>query len=142
MMSAVHALTGAALGRLCRTRRQAFLLGALSHLAADMLPHRDLDIPAEAALLSGALAVVAGAAGSESPEFAGAVGAAFPDVENLIGRLAGIPENRLLIPTHRGYHGNETESLGPQLALAAGALLVCLAAPRCKGAPEHGNCCR
>jgi hypothetical protein len=128
MICAVHALIGATVARLCRTRAQALLAGAASHLVSDMLPHRDLGIPKEAALLGGALALVVGARGADSREFAGALGAALPDLENLIGRVLGIPDGRLLFPTHRWWHGRSIRSVRAQVSLAAvGA--ACLLAP-------------
>lgn len=144
MIAAVHALTGAALSRLCRTHGEAFLLGGLSHVIADMLPHRDLDIPEEAALLAGALALITGARGPASREFAGAVGAALPDVENLIARLRGLPDDRLLFPTHASYHGPKTRDFRLQIALALTGLLL-LAIPatsRCDHQPQRGNSSR
>lgn len=129
MIVAVHALTGAALSRLCRTRRQAFALGFVSHMICDALPHRDLEIPEEACLLGGALAVVAGLRGLSSKEFAGAVGAAVPDIENLVGRLLDLPDEKLLLSTHRGRHGRKTAGFGTQVVLAAVALGVICHAP-------------
>ena len=124
MIVAVHALAGAVLGRLCRTPAQAFLLGALSHVVADALPHRDLDIPEEALMLGGALGWMAVRYGSGSREFLGAVGAAAPDLENLAVRLTGMGDDRMLLPTHRERHGREADSLLPQAALAVGLLLL------------------
>jgi hypothetical protein len=124
MIAAVHALTGAALSRLCRSRTQALALGGVSHIAADLAPHRDLDIPQEAMLLGCALGLIAVTRGPNSREFAGALGATFPDAENLLARLGGIPDSRLLVPTHRNCHGRKTSGFLGQLALAA----LCLAA--------------
>ena len=124
MIVAVHALMGAALARLCGTRAQALVVGGLSHLAADMLPHRDLDIAREALLLGGALGAVGLGWGAGSKEFAGALGAALPDVENLIGRALKVPEERMLLPMHGRHHGRLTAGFGGQVALA----LVCAAA--------------
>lgn len=123
MIVAVHALTGAALGRLCRTRARAFLLGALSHLAADAAPHRDLEVARETLLLAATLGFVGLTRGLDSREFAGAIGAAVPDLENAVARAFGIPDERLLLPTHSRYHGPKTRGLGGQLALA----LICAA---------------
>lgn len=138
MIAAVHALTGAALGRLCRNHAQAFLVGLASHAAADLLPHRDLEIPAEAVLLAGAAGLLGSLRGPHSREFAGAVGAVLPDAENLVGRLLGIPDSKLLWPTHRRYHGREANGFTGQAVLAL-ACLALVAAPR--GAPvgECGN---
>lgn len=124
MIVGVHALVGAALSWLCRTRTQAFALGFASHLVADALPHRDLEVPVEAALLGGALALVTAFAGSESRELAGAIGAAVPDLENLAGRLLDLPEERLLLPIHRDRHGRETQGFIGQLVLAGLAAAV------------------
>ena len=140
MIVAVHALTGAALARLCKTHARAFVLGALSHLAADLLPHRDLEVAQEALLLGGALGFVGIRRGLDSREFAGAVGAAVPDIENLVARVLQIPDDRLLLPTHGKYHGRKTRGLGGQLALA----LICTAsllvpAGSCQPTPRHGN---
>jgi len=126
MIAAIHALVGAGLGRLCRTRTQAALLGGVSHVAADMLPHRDLDIPKEAALLGAALTAIATARGVDSREFVGALGAVAPDIENLIGRLRGLPDEALLLPSHSRYHGRETKGFASQLALALIGLAVLL----------------
>ena len=122
MIAAVHALTGAAIGGLCRSRGQALLMGAISHLAADALPHRDLSIPREAILLAGALGIIGLTRGAESREFAGAIGATLPDLENVIARALGVPASRLLLPTHSSYHGQETKGFRAQVALS----LVCL----------------
>jgi hypothetical protein len=131
MIAAIHALVGAGLGRLCRTPAQAALLGGLSHIAADMLPHRDLDVPREAALLGAALTAVAAARGADSREFAGALGAVAPDLENLIARLRGLPDDTLLLPSHNRYHGRQTHGFIGQLALALlGLALLLLPAER------------
>ncbi|MFB3882322.1 MAG: hypothetical protein ACE149_13730 [Armatimonadota bacterium] len=126
MIAAVHALVGASIGRFCQTRTQAAALASLSHIVADMLPHRDLEIPQEAGLLAGALTVIAAARGAGSREFAGALGAAAPDLENLIGRMRGQPEDKLLLPSHSRYHGRETNGFEGQLALAAVGLALLL----------------
>jgi len=140
VIAAVHALTGAALGRVCGSHAQALVAGAVSHLVADALPHRDLEVPEEAALLGAALGVIALRCGCESREFAGAVGATLPDVENLAARALRLPDSRLLLPTHRQYHGRETRDFRGQVVLS----LACLAAlflPRrcCANERERGN---
>ncbi len=143
MIAAVHALLGAALARLCRTRVQAALVGTASHPLADILPHRDLDIPEEALLLAGTLTMIVAARGSDSRELAGAVGACLPDIENLVGRLAGIPEEKLLLPTHRGHHGRETTGFYGQIAIAALGVLVLVARrPDSRETGERGRSSR
>lgn len=143
MIVAVHALLGAALARHCRTKIQAFLLGGLSHLAADLVPHRDLKVAEEAVLVAGALGLVGVVRGPDSREFAGAVGAALPDLENLVGRVLRIPDRRRLLPTHSKYHGWETKDCRSQVGLA----LLCLATlcrrpDRCESGAKRGNSSR
>jgi hypothetical protein len=123
MIAAVHALVGAALSRFCHTPGQALAVGFLSHLPLDLVPHRDLEVGEEALLLASALALVAAARGPASRELVGGVAAAAPDVENVIGRLLEIPDEKLLLPTHSRYHGRKVRDLRGQLALA----LCCLA---------------
>ncbi|UCC69317.1 MAG: hypothetical protein JSV79_05230 [Armatimonadota bacterium] len=140
MIAAVHALTGAALGGLCQSRGQAAALGAISHLAADALPHRDLKVSEEAVLLGAALGMIGVTQGWGSREFAGAVGAVLPDVENVVARALDIPQSRLLLPTHRGYHGRRTSGFRGQLALALASLAVLLGPrSRCANKRERGN---
>jgi hypothetical protein len=132
MIAAVHALMGAMLARFCDTSTQAALLGGASHVVADMLPHRDLDLPEEAFLLAGALTVICAIRGSDSREFAGALAAVFPDVENVIGRVRRLPDEELLLPTHRHLHGPETRSLLPQLALATLGFAILFVPDACR----------
>jgi len=120
---AVHAFTGAALSRLCRAPWQAFALGFASHLVADAMPHRDLDVPTEGALAAAALGCIGLAHGLDSREFAGALGAVAPDVENVVARALGIPDEKLLLPTHNRYHGAKVDNVAGQIALA----LCCVA---------------
>ena len=124
MIAAVHALLGATLARLCDTRTQAALIGGASHAVADMLPHRDLDLPEEGFLLAGALTLICTIKGADSREFAGALGAVLPDLENLVGRVRGVPDEKLLLPTHRHLHGPKTRNYLPQLALAGLGLVI------------------
>ncbi len=138
MIVAVHALSGAALGHLCQSRTQAFLVGIASHAVGDLLPHRDLEVPAEAALLAGAFGLLGGLCGPGSKEFAGAIGAALPDAENLVGRLLDIPEGKLLWPTHRRYHGRKVDGFAGQIVLALTCLAL-VAAPHGAPAGECGN---
>ncbi|MBN1459665.1 MAG: hypothetical protein JXA57_09005 [Armatimonadetes bacterium] len=132
MIAAVHALVGATLARFCDTRTQAALIGGASHALLDMLPHRDFDIPEEGFLLAGALTTICAAKGSDSREFAGAVGAVLPDLENLIGRVCGVPDEKLLLPTHRHLHGPKTRSFVPQLALASLGLVALFVPNACR----------
>lgn len=124
MIVAVHSLVGAALGRWCATHAQAFAVGFASHLPCDAVPHRDLAVPQEAALLGAALGLIGALRGPTSKEFLGALGAAAPDIENLLGRALRVPDDRLLLPTHSKYHGRDIRGVRGQVALA----VCCLAA--------------
>jgi hypothetical protein len=137
MMAAVHALIGAALARVCRSRAEAFGLGALSHLVADALPHRDLAVPQEAGLLAAALAAVAVTRDSDSRALAGAIGAVVPDIENLVGRALRLPDDRLLLPTHSRLHGREASSLRGQALLALGCLALLAGSHLFRQAARH-----
>lgn len=136
MIVAVHALLGATLARLCKTHTQAAVLGSASHPLADMLPHRDLDVPEEALLLAATLTLIAASRGVGSREFAGALGAAAPDLENLIGRMFGIPDEQLLLPTHSQYHGRKSRDFSGQVAIAlVGLAALFLPAGSCDSQP-------
>ena len=124
MIVAVHAFTGAALSRLCRTSGQAFALGFASHLVADAVPHRDLDVPTEGALVLAALACIGLAHGVSSREFVGALGAVAPDLENAVARALDIPDEKLLLPTHNRYHGVKVDNVAGQIALALGCIAI------------------
>ena len=134
MIVAVHALIGAALGRYCRTPGQAALVGFASHLVADLIPHRDLEVPKEAVLVALALGLVGATQGFGSREFAGAVGATAPDAENGVAWALDLPDEKLLLPTHRCCHGAKRDSVAPQVVLALTCLSL-LALPARDGAP-------
>jgi len=128
VICATHAVIGAALGRLIGRPAPAFALGVLSHAVADLLPHRDYDLPREAALLVAALGLLAGRYGVGSPAWYGALGAAAPDLENAVGILTRRADDRGLFPTHRGLHGPRRQETWSQLVLAMG--LLALARPQ------------
>ena len=131
MIVAVHAFTGAALSRLCRTSGQAFALGFASHLVADAMPHRDFDVSLEGALALAALACIGLAHGTSSREFAGALGAVAPDLENAVAQALHLPDEKLLLPTHNRYHGEKVDNVAGQVALALGCIAI-LALPACE----------
>ena len=114
MICAVHALLGGAIGACARRRSTAFLAGVGSHLLADLLPHCDYPVKVEVPMALGAVAAVGLIAGTRSTAFAGAVGGAAPDLEN----LGNQPK---YFPTHRdARHGTRTKKVWPQVLLAAG----------------------
>lgn len=131
MICAVHALVGAAVGKGCGRKRSAFAVGVVTHLVGDLLPHKDFDPKVEAPLLAATLAFLAWRCGVRSPEFAGALGAVAPDVENALGIARIIPREFMRFPTHLEngrYHGPKTQSALPQGLLAAACLAFVLLA--------------
>jgi len=124
MMAAVHALLGGAVGRCARRPAPALLGGALSHLLADLVPHKDFPLPVELPMMLSALGFLAVRHGASSPAFLGAVGGVLPDVENGLWMLGVVPERAKLFPTHSGLlpHGRPIGSIGNQVLLAAAAL--------------------
>jgi hypothetical protein len=124
MMAAVHALLGGAFGQYARGPAPALVGGALTHLLADLVPHKDYPLPIELPIMLGALGFLATQHGARSPTFMGAVGGVLPDVENGLHMLGVVPERAKLFPTHSGLlpHGRPISSIGSQVLLAAGAL--------------------
>jgi hypothetical protein len=139
MMAAVHALLGGAIGRYARRPGPALLGGALSHLLADLAPHRDFSLPIELPVMLSALGFLALRHGASSSAFLGAVGGVLPDVENGLWKLGVVPEEAKLFPTHSGLlpHGRPIRSIGNQVLLAAIALwLLGRPSRRGKGGPQ------
>lgn len=126
MIAAVHAVVGAAIGRLTGNRTAAFGIGVVSHLLCDLLPHRDLDPKVEAPLLAVTLGAIAAVTGVDSPEVAGAVGAISPDFENAATVYGLVPREKMVFPSHQGdhSHGPKIDTVLPQVALAAACLAV------------------
>ncbi len=130
MIVTLHIATGGLVGAVAGTRPRALALGAVSHAAGDLLPHRD--IPSRRfEIVSGvaALLVLAAARGPLHPAVLGAVAASVPDMEHVVGLPR--PGGRKLFPSHRfgGWHREGGISAGAQLA-AAGIILGALVAPR------------
>jgi hypothetical protein len=127
MMAWTHAMIGAAVGSRTDTPQAAFLAGVVSHGLADLVPHRDYNIPIELPLLCVALASIAYRYGLESRQFWGAVGGFSPDIENGLEVLGYLPGT--LYPTHTKKpwfvgHGHKVKSALPQLLIAMICLLV------------------
>jgi hypothetical protein len=120
MICALHALLGAALGKR-QKKTPAFFTGVLSHLLADLLPHRDLTPNIETLMVLAALGGIGATQGWNSSALWGALGGTLPDVENGLAHWRG--KGRLVFPTHTGRHGAEVEEVYSQIGLA----LICLA---------------
>lgn len=123
-----HMAVGAAAGSFLEHGGAAALLGAVSHVALDAMPHYEfeklwIELTAVAVLFGGLL--FAGMGGSTI--FWGALGAAAPDAENLAWRLGLIPGRFKIFPGHSEYlsgilpHGR---SLPRRHALTQIALIV------------------
>ena len=128
MICAVHALLGAAIGSVIEDKGLAFLAGMVSHIPADLAPHRDYSLAVEVPMVIGALAVIGVARGWKSPTFLGALGAALPDLENAFESHGESNENRTIFPTHRAsFHGARAKSIWPQVVLGGTCALIAFA---------------
>jgi hypothetical protein len=116
----LHVATGAAAGTLVRSRRLAFLLGPLLHVAGDRVPHED--IPARSFEIGSglfSLALLAVRRGPLDPAVVGGASAAMPDLEHIAPWLR--VRGRKLFHRGGGRHGGGIPA-EIQLLLA-GALL-------------------
>ena len=141
MICAVHAVVGAAVGKLAGSRGGAFAAGVATHLLGDLLPHKDFDPKVEAPLLAATLGLLAWRCGVTSPEFLGAVGGVTPDVENAASVAGLIPRDAMRFPTHIGdgrFHGPKVRSAAPQL-LGAALCLAYVLRPRRAETRPGGN---
>ncbi|MCE5321984.1 hypothetical protein LLG46_01575 [bacterium] len=128
MSGAVHALIGAAIGSLVKSKAGAFAGGVASHILADVLPHRDFDACVEVPLMAGTLAAIAKLNGIGSPEFLGALGAIVPDAEHALSIAGLITCEQKFFPTHINdgkYHGSDSgEHLSQTLIALIAACIV------------------
>jgi hypothetical protein len=125
----LHVATGAAAGTLARSRSQAVVLGLLSHLLGDRMPHHD--IPNRGFELRSGSAVLLAVAlrrGLFDPVTIGAAAGSAPDIEHVL-RLPR-PGGRKLFPSHRvpGWHRAGGVPARAQL-LAAGVVIGLVLAP-------------
>jgi hypothetical protein len=118
----MHVASGAAAGALLGTRARALVAGPLLHLAADVIPHQDIEsrrfeIRSGLALV----ALVAARYGPTHPAVVGALAASAPDIEHVWPLPR--PGGRKLFPTHRWtrLHRSGGVSASGQL-LAAGVI--------------------
>jgi len=134
VVTSLHVATGAAVGTLVRSRRQAVVLGLVSHALGDRVPHQD-NASRRFEIVSAAAGIVllAVTRGPTDRATVGALAASVPDVEHVI-RLPR-PRGRKLFPSHRvaGWHRSGGLPAWAQV-LTAGLLLGALARPRGPGA--------
>jgi hypothetical protein len=135
MIVSLHVASGAAVGALAPSRRSAILLGALTHLLGDRMPHEDIwNRRFEMRSGAAALAALALQRGPLDRVTLGAIAGSAPDVEHVL-RLPR-PGGRKLFPSHRliGWHRSGGVPDWAQL-LAAGLVLGLLLAPRRTASP-------
>jgi hypothetical protein len=126
----LHVATGAAVGALARTRRQALVAGLCLHALGDRMPHWDLnDRRFE---IGSGLAMVAALAARHGPTsriVVGALASSAPDIEHVV-RLPR-PGGRKLFPSHRvhGWHRAGGVPAWAQLVAAGLTLGVLLSSP-------------
>lgn len=129
MIGAVHASIGAGIGSFFKNKAAAFVAGVTSHLAADMIPHKDLDPRMEVPLMAGMMLAIAKWRGLNSPEFWGALGAISPDSEHALLVSGIIEPEQEIFPTHApdmGLHGGESDERWSQVIIAGASLLAVL----------------
>lgn len=127
MTGAAHASTGAALGALFRSPAAAFAAGLASHLAADVVPHRDVTPRWEIALGAATLALIGIRHGLGSPEFWGALGGVAPDLEHGLALAGLMSSENEIFPTHSAggrLHGPDSGERISQILISAVGLLA------------------
>ena len=129
MIVSLHVATGAAVGAAVRSRRSAFVLGLLAHVAGDRMPHQDIGSRGFEILSGmGAGLLVMLRRGPFDPATLGAFASSAPDLEHVL-RLPR-PGGRKLFPSHRyGWHRSGGVPASAQL-FGAGVLLGLLSTSR------------
>ncbi len=127
-----HLAVGAAAGSFTGNPAGAALLGLVSHVPLDVLPHYEFEkMWVEVATVSAVFVVMLAAGMGRTGIFWGAVGAVVPDIENLLWRVGVLPREKKVFPGHslrlsRIFpHGR---SLGPRHALTQVAIVCASAA--------------
>ena len=130
MCSVTHVAAGAVIGILVDSRLAAFLIGFVSHIPMDAVPHIDFkDYRIDGVLTIGLLVGIFAFTGL-TPILFGAVGAVVPDLENLLWKTGIIDEKHKVFPTHSGLirHGQARVGSGPAGAIMMSAFSVCVVA--------------
>ncbi len=103
MYVSTHFVTGAAIGKMVGNNWIAFILGILSHIILDIIPHHDYRGKKGAfldTLITGAMALWLFS--SPSYVFWGAIGATIPDLEVIISYVFFKKKGPRFFPTHSG----------------------------------------
>jgi hypothetical protein len=128
MTSSLHVATGALAGALLGSRRAAFLVGPLLHVAGDRMPHEDIGWRQFEVWTSvGGIVALGIARGPLDPATVGAFASALPDAEHVLPFPR--PAGKKLFPSHRfaGWHRPGGVPASVQV-VAAGAILGALVA--------------
>jgi hypothetical protein len=128
VIASLHVATGAAAGALLGSRRGAFVVGPLLHVAGDRMPHHDIGWRKfEVWSCLGGIVALGIARGPLDPATVGGFASALPDAEHVI-RLPR-PGGKKLFPSHRipGWHRPGGVPASVQV-VAAGAILAGLVA--------------
>jgi hypothetical protein len=122
-----HLAVGAAVGSFTDNAGGAALLGLLSHVPLDVLPHYEFEkMWVEVAAVLAVFAAMLAAGMARTGIFWGALAAVVPDIENLLWRMGVLPDERKIFPGHSPRlarffpHGR---SLGPRHALTQVAMI-------------------
>jgi hypothetical protein len=123
-----HMAVGAAVGSFIDNPPGAAAMGLLSHVPLDVIPHYEFDkMWVEAAIVSAFFVAMLAMGMGRTGVFWGALGAAAPDIENLLWKTGILPGERKVFPGHsrRWFrflpHGR---TLGPRHALTQLALVI------------------
>ena len=122
-----HLAVGAAAGSFTDSQAGAALLGLVSHVPLDVLPHYEFEkMWVEVAVVSAAFVAMLAAGMGRTGIFWGAVGAVVPDIENLLWKLGVLPGEAKVFPGHSSRFSmglSHGRSLGPRHALTQIAIV-------------------
>ncbi len=126
-----HLAVGAAAGSFTDSQAGAALLGLVSHVPLDVLPHYEFEkMWVEVGVVSAVFVAMLAAGMGRTGIFWGAVGAVVPDIENLLWKVGVLPREMKVFPGHSPRlsrifpHGR---SLGRRHALTQVAM-ICVSA--------------
>jgi hypothetical protein len=124
-----HVAIGAIAGALSPTPYLAPLFGLASHVALDVIPHRDIEETGYELLLAAAAITAIALGGALGTKVSlGIACAVIPDIENLLWKLGIIRDDQKVFPGHRRFipHGIVVgrSNLFVQFVVSAVAIVV------------------